>query len=230
MSDYRAGSFVCCAAGCDRPKGHISDRMTSHADHDVGCLDDSPSLIPGLEIEINIWFVTDCRRDDDPIADIDSDMGRRSALLDFEDLTLELIARAQLLHGVLLPGIPMARCHRGCGRRQRLFSIGCLATISAPNCLFDGALKRAFGNTAACLPVWGAGAPTAASAIFASVDQTDRANRIDVVAAEFHRTLPQCGRAHELEESLRSGQELVALPQNQIKVLPRDRQKVQARC
>ena len=108
----------------------------------------------------------------------------------------------------------MTRCHHGCGRRQRLFSIRCLATISAPNCLFDAALKRAFGDTAACLPVWGAGAPTAASAIFASVDQTDRANRIDVVAAEFHRTLPQCGRAHELEESLRSGQEIVALPQN----------------
>src|SRR5262245_13833335 len=105
MSDYRAGSFVCCAAGCDRPKGHISHRMTSHADHDVGCLDDSPSLIPGLEIEISNGFVRDCGRDDDPIADIDSDMGRRSALLDFEDLTLELIARAQLLHGVLLPGI-----------------------------------------------------------------------------------------------------------------------------
>jgi len=41
---------------------------------------------------------------------------RRGALLDFEDLTLELVARAQLLHGVL--------------RRQRLFSIGCPATIS----------------------------------------------------------------------------------------------------
>src|SRR5215813_11978907 len=27
MSDYRAGGFVCCAAGCDRPKGHISHRM-----------------------------------------------------------------------------------------------------------------------------------------------------------------------------------------------------------
>src|SRR5262249_1480140 len=38
----------------------------------------------------------------------------------------------------------MARCHHGCGRRQRLFSIGCLATISTPNCLFDAALKRAF--------------------------------------------------------------------------------------
>jgi hypothetical protein len=24
MSNYRAGSFVCCAGGCDRPKGHIS--------------------------------------------------------------------------------------------------------------------------------------------------------------------------------------------------------------
>src|SRR5262249_32089755 len=107
----------------------------------------------------------------------------------------------------------MARCHRCCGRHQRLFSIGGL-------------------DMAACLPVWGTGqssetsAPTAASAIFASVDQTDRANRIDVVAAKFHRTLPQCGRAHEPEESLRSGQEIVALPQNEIKVFPRDRQKV----
>src|SRR5215469_18147493 len=73
-------------------------------------------------------------------------------------------------------------------------------------------------------------APKAASAIFASVDQTDSANRVNVVAAEFHRMLPQCGRAHEAEESLRSGQEIVALPQNQIKVLPRDRQKVQTRC
>src|SRR5215472_17256607 len=95
--------------------------------------------------------------------------------------------------------------------------------------------KGAFGDTAACLPVWGTGqssktsAPPAAFAIFASVDLTDRANRIDIVAAEFHRTLPQCGRAHEPEESLRSGQEIAALPQNQIKVLPRDRQKVQAR-
>src|SRR5262249_35873567 len=34
----------------------------------------------------------------------------------------------------------------------------------------------------------------------------------------------------EPEEGLRSGQEIVALPQNQIKVLPRDRRKVQARC
>src|SRR5262245_56296040 len=27
MSDYRVGSFVCCAAGCDRQKRHISHRM-----------------------------------------------------------------------------------------------------------------------------------------------------------------------------------------------------------
>src|SRR5262249_56207809 len=106
------------------------------------------------------------------------------------------------------------------------------------NCLFDDALKRGLwrlldGRVSPCM---GAGQSsktsgrTAGSAIFASVDQTDRANRIDVVAAEFHRTLPPCGRAHEPEESLRSGEEIVALPQNQIKVLPCDRQKVQARC
>src|SRR5262249_50441913 len=79
--------------------------MRSNADHDVGCLDDGPSLISGLEIEISNGFVRDCGRDDDPIADVDSDMGRRSTLLDVDDLALELVARAQLLHGVLLPRI-----------------------------------------------------------------------------------------------------------------------------
>src|SRR5262249_36016204 len=81
------------------------DCWTSNADHDVGCLDDGPSLISGLEIEISNGFVRDCGRDDDPIADVDSDMGRRSTLLDFDDPALELVARAQLLHGVLLPRI-----------------------------------------------------------------------------------------------------------------------------
>src|SRR5262249_53610860 len=105
----------------------------------------------------------------------------------------------------------MARCHHGCGRRQRLFSIGCPATTSIFAACLMARLKGAFADcsTAACPPVWGAGqfsktsAPTAASAN-ASVDQTDRANRIDVVAAEFQRMLPQCNRAHETEESLRS--------------------------
>src|SRR5262249_16131696 len=81
------------------------DCGTSHADHDVGCLDDGPSLVSGLEIEIGNRFVRDCRRNDNAIADIDSDMGRRNPLLDFEDLTFELFARGQLLHGVLLPRI-----------------------------------------------------------------------------------------------------------------------------
>jgi hypothetical protein len=35
MSDYRAGSFVCCAAGCDRPKGHIS-HCSINVDFGVG--------------------------------------------------------------------------------------------------------------------------------------------------------------------------------------------------
>src|SRR5258708_18003820 len=71
-------------------------------------------------------------------------MGRRSALLDFDDLTFELVARAQLLHGVLLPKIrpygtmpPLLRSpsatvlHRLPRNEKHL------------NCLFDGALKRA---------------------------------------------------------------------------------------
>src|SRR5215831_6600496 len=105
------------------------------------------------------------------------------------------------------------------------------------NCLFDDALKRGlwrYGRVSPCMGHRAIFKNISAAGrlryLWASVDQTDRANRIDVVAAEFHRTLPQCGRAHELEESLRSGQEIVALPQNQIKLLPRDRQKVQAHC
>src|SRR5262249_1570474 len=76
--------------------------------------------------------------------------------------------RQEFLHGASFQEfVLMERCHHGCGRRQGLFSIGGL-------------------DMAACLAVWGTGqssetsAPTAASAIFASVDQTDRANRIDV--------------------------------------------------
>src|SRR5262249_20193298 len=98
----------------------------SYPDHHVGCLDDGPSLIPGLEIEISDGFVRDCGCNDDPIADVDADMGRRSTFLDFDDLALELITRAQLLHGQLLSKI---RCY---GRRHALprppsaiASIGC---------------------------------------------------------------------------------------------------------
>jgi hypothetical protein len=65
-------------------------------DHDVGCLDDGPSFIPGLKIEISDGFVRDCGCNDDPIANVDPDMGRRSTFLDFDDLALELITRAQL--------------------------------------------------------------------------------------------------------------------------------------
>src|SRR6516162_10300683 len=36
----------------------------------------------------------------------------------------------------------MARCHHGCGRRQRLIFIGCPATISICNCLLMTLLKR----------------------------------------------------------------------------------------
>src|SRR5262245_39850457 len=38
MSDYREGSFVCCAVGCDRPKGHISHRFFH--DHAVARIGD----------------------------------------------------------------------------------------------------------------------------------------------------------------------------------------------
>ena len=90
---------------CGRLVEHDELRLLaghSYPDHHVRCLDDGPSLIPGLEIEISDGFVRDCGRDDDPIADIDSDMGRRSAFLDFDDLTFELVTRAQLVHGTLL--------------------------------------------------------------------------------------------------------------------------------
>jgi hypothetical protein len=71
-------------------------------------------------------------------------MGRRSTLLDFDDLALELVARAQLLHGVLLPRIrpygttpplpwsPSATVLHRLPRNDE----------PIPNCLFDDALKR----------------------------------------------------------------------------------------
>src|SRR5262245_34352434 len=110
-------------------------------------------------------------------------MGRHSTLLDFDDLALELVARAQLLHGVLLPRI------RPYGAMPpRLWSPSATVLHRLPrndrhlNCLFDDALKRGLWRYGRVSPCMRRRAPTTASAIFASVDQTDRANRIDVVA------------------------------------------------
>src|SRR5262245_59646451 len=36
MSDYREGSFVCCAVGCDRPKGHIPIACSINVGFGVG--------------------------------------------------------------------------------------------------------------------------------------------------------------------------------------------------
>src|SRR5215468_3865593 len=70
--------------------------MRSNADHDVGCLDDGPSLISALEIEISNGFVGNRGRDDDATANIDANMGRRGALRHINNLSLELIACAEL--------------------------------------------------------------------------------------------------------------------------------------
>src|SRR5262245_41226327 len=70
-------------------------------------------------------------------------MGRRSALLDFDDLALELIARAQLLHSVLLPGI---RPYGTMPPRLRSPSATVLHRLPRNdkhlNCLPNDALKR----------------------------------------------------------------------------------------
>ena len=65
------------------------------------------------------------------------------------------------------------------------------------NCLFDDALKRGLWRYGRVSPYMGRraifkniSADGRVRYLWASVDQTDRANRIDVVAAEFHRTLP----------------------------------------
>src|SRR5262249_39753908 len=100
---------------CGRLVEHDELRLLaghSYPDHHVRCLDDGPSLIPGLEIEISDRFVRDCGCNDHPIANVDPDMGRRSTFLDLDDLALELITRAQLLHGLLLSKIRCyGRCH-----------------------------------------------------------------------------------------------------------------------
>src|SRR5262249_28269306 len=69
--------------------------MRSNADHDVGCLDDGPSLISALEIEISNGLVGNRGRDDDATANIDANMGRRGALRHIDNLSLELIACAE---------------------------------------------------------------------------------------------------------------------------------------
>src|ERR1700722_16561607 len=75
--------------------------MTSFADHHVRGLDDRPGVVAFLEIEIGHGLVGDRGRDDDATADVDADMGRRGALRHIDDLSLQLIARAEL-HGAFL--------------------------------------------------------------------------------------------------------------------------------
>src|SRR5260221_5747811 len=104
-------------------------------------------------------------------------MGRRSALLDFDDLTFELVARAQLLHGVLLPKIrpygtmpPLLRSpsatvlHRLPRNEKHL------------NCLFDGALKRALAVRPPYCGSAGAAKPCFASTRWPSIDRMNMAN------------------------------------------------------
>src|SRR5258708_1265840 len=62
--------------------------VPSHADHHVRCLDDGPSLVPGLESEIGDGLIGDRCGDDRAVADVDQHMGGRGALLDVDDLAL----------------------------------------------------------------------------------------------------------------------------------------------
>src|SRR5260370_23491709 len=77
----------------------------SFADHYVGGLDDRPGLIALLEGEIGHRLVGDRGRHDDAAPDIDAHMRGRGALRHTDDLSLELIARAEP-HDVLLRSPP----------------------------------------------------------------------------------------------------------------------------
>jgi hypothetical protein len=74
---------------------HFGTARLVHAHHDAGRFDDGVSRFTLFEFK----FVRRLNRDrggDNLSADIDSNMGSGSALLHFNDLTFELIARADL--------------------------------------------------------------------------------------------------------------------------------------
>src|SRR5262249_50099776 len=104
-------------------------------------------------------------------------MGRRGALLDLGDLALELIARAQLLHSVLLPRI------RSYGTMPSLLRSPSATVLHRlpcnekhVNCLFDGALKRAFSRASPYCGSAGAAKPCFASTRWPSIDRMNMAN------------------------------------------------------
>src|SRR5262249_23452988 len=106
----------------------------------------------------------------DAIADIDSDMGRRGALLDLDDLTLELIARAQLLHSVLLPRIRSYGTMPPLLRSPSAIVLHRLACNEKHlNCLFDGAASPYCGSA-------GAAKPCFASTRWPSIDRMNMAS------------------------------------------------------
>src|SRR5262249_17728261 len=72
-------------------------------------------------------------------------MGRRSTFLDFDDLALELITRAQLLHGLLLSTIRCyGRCHALSRPPSALAFHRLPRTITSSDWFGDDPLKSAF--------------------------------------------------------------------------------------
>src|SRR5262249_10627636 len=69
--------------------------------HHVGGLDHRPGLVADLEAELVYRLVGDRGGEDDAAANIDPHMRRRLSLAGLDNLALELIARAELLHVVL---------------------------------------------------------------------------------------------------------------------------------
>jgi hypothetical protein len=60
-----------------------------------------------------------------------------------------------------------------------------------------------------------------------SVDQAHLADCADVVPAELQGALAKDSGAHKAEQRLRSGQEIIALPQHEIEMLPGQREEFQ---
>ena len=81
--------------------------MAVFADHHVRRFHDGVGLLPDLEAKLIDRFVRDRRRHDRAV-DVDPHVRRRRAFLDFDDLALEAVARADLHALFLRPGSPMS--------------------------------------------------------------------------------------------------------------------------
>src|SRR5262245_6108611 len=84
------------ALSADCFRGQSQSQLV-YAYHDTRCLDDGVSGLALFQLQLVDRFIGDGGCDGLP-ANIDTDMGRGGAFLDIDDLSLELVARAEF-HG-----------------------------------------------------------------------------------------------------------------------------------